>query len=136
MGGSGTYELASQYYDFNGQRFAAIIRLAGQSSFPMHVHEILSKSAIWIQIGLKDTPLRIEKAHEAYSIQKKLHANATETTQIINMNGHNGKTSTLMVDEMEKIKLTEYQYDGHEINNFAFTNPTLLEWLFENEIRQ
>ena len=135
MGGSGAYELVAAYHDFNGQLFAGIIRLAGQSSFDNRVHEIISKTAIWIHIGLLDTPLRVEKAREAYTRLKKNHNNPPESKQILNIDGRLGETFTLTIDKQEKVKLTEYPAIGHGINLLPFDNPALLEWLFDQIVK-
>ncbi|MHB8790245.1 MAG: carboxylesterase family protein [Desulfobulbaceae bacterium] len=135
MGGSGVYELAAAYHDFNGQLFAGIIRLAGQSSFDNRVHEIIAKTAIWIHIGMLDTLLRVEKAREAYTRLKKIHNNPPENKQILNIDGMLGETSTLTIDKQEKVKLTEYPAIGHGINLLPFDNPALLEWLFDQIIK-
>lgn len=134
MGGTGTYELASHYYDFNGQLFAGIIRLAGQGSFTNRVHEVIAKSSIWIHIGQKDTSLRVEKANEAYAMIKRSYSNPPEKRQRINISGQQGETFTLVIDGNEKIKKTEYFTMGHGISMLPFDNPNVLEWLFSQKL--
>lgn len=134
MGGSGTYALVDQYYNFNKQLFAAIIRLAGQSSFDYHVHKIISKSAVWLHVGLHDASVRIEKAREAYGILKDIYKNAFETTEKTKIKGHPGTTLTLTLNNIEKVKKTEYEKDGHSISGFPFDDPELLEWLFNQTV--
>lgn len=135
MGGSGAYELAAAYHDFNGQLFAGIIRLAGQSDFDNRVHEVISKTAIWIHIGLLDTPLRIEKARDAYARLKKINNNPPEIKHILNINGRRGETFSLTIDNQEKVNLTEYPEIGHGINLLPFDNPILLKWLFDQKLK-
>jgi predicted peptidase len=135
MGGSGAYELAAAYHGFNGQLFAGIIRLAGQSDFDNRVHEIISKTATWIHIGLLDTPQRIEKARDAYARLKKIHNNPPEKKHILNSNGRRAETFSLTIDNQEKVKLTEYSGIGHGINLLPFDNQVLLEWLFDQKLK-
>ena len=130
MGGSGTYELARKYHESTGRLFAGIIRLAGQSSFAPHVHEVIARSAIWLHIGLEDSPLRIEKAREAYAILKKIYDAPAEHTRILTLNGQERKTATLTVANQERAKLTEYPGVGHGISHLPFDDPAVLEWLF------
>ena len=130
MGGSGTYYLANHYYTSHKKLFAGIIRLAGQSSYEKQVHEIISQSAIWLHVGLQDTDLRIEKAREAYKILKGFHKKSIETTQEITLRKHPGTTRTLFVNNRERVKLSEYQNDGHSIAGFPFQDSFVLDWLF------
>ena len=130
MGGSGTYELASSFYYTTGQLFTAIVRIAGQSDFKLHVHETINKSAVWLHIGHKDIPIRIEKAREAYGILKKISVNSQEIIEEFITEEKYSQTHTLMVNGFEKTKLTEYIEGGHGIPHLPFINNNVLDWLF------
>ncbi len=134
MGGSGTYALADRYYDLKQQKFAAIIRLAGQSSFDNHTHSVISKNSVWIHVGLQDTALRVAKAREAYEKLKHLYKDTVETTEKIVIENHRGTTFTLTQNNIEKVKKTEYKNDGHSIGFFPFSDPNTLGWLFNQKI--
>ncbi|MCI5120201.1 MAG: alpha/beta hydrolase [Candidatus Electrothrix sp. AUS4] len=136
MGGSGTYALASQYYLSTKQPVAAIVRLAGQSSFDRKTHEIISKSSVWLHVGLHDIDLRIEKAREAYAILKEIHKNAIETSKQTNIAQHPGTTVTLRLNHVERAKKSEYMNDGHGISNFPFEDSSLMEWIFRQQLRR
>lgn len=135
MGGSGTYALAHRYEQYNGQLFAGIIRVAGQSSFAGSVHETIGKSSVWLHIGLQDTQLRIDRVREAYNILKNLHGNGREYTSRMNFGGRQALIRTYVVNNKEKFKLTEYPEMGHGINLLPFDNPEVLEWLFALNIK-
>ena len=72
MGGSGVYVLAAKYHGHTGRLFAGIIRLAGQSAFTNHVHETVSKTAVWLHVGLQDDPIRVRRARQAYAKLKMI----------------------------------------------------------------
>ena len=130
MGGSGVYSLAGTYYKQTGYSVAAIIRMAGQSSFDPQFHEIIGRSAVWLHIGLEDTALRVEKAREAYSLLKKNLRNPSETREKGTLDGVEFETRTLSVEGREQVKLTEYTGMGHGINLFPFKDNAVLSWLF------
>lgn len=130
MGGSGVYSLAGAYYQQTGYSVAAIIRMAGQSSFDPQFHEIIGRSAVWLHIGLQDTELRVEKAREAYSLLKKILRNPSETREKGTLDGVEFDTRTLSVEGREQVKLTEYTGMGHGINLFPFKDNAVLSWLF------
>jgi predicted peptidase len=135
MGGSGTYALSDTYYKHSGQLFAGIIRLAGQGSFSDQVHSTISKSSLWLHIGLNDTPLRVAKARKAYAFQKKVHPTATE--KITEKEEHNQVvvTKTLSINNTERFKLSEYSMQGHNINQLPFEDPAVLNWLFSQTLK-
>lgn len=135
MGGSGTYSLAGQYYKFNKQLFAGIIRLAGQGSFPDSTHKIIAMSSIWLHVGLKDTALRVSKAQEAFDRLKVLHNENTEKYKKSPILNHPGMTTTLGIsDRCLSVKKTDYEQDGHSISHVPFKEPSLMEWLFKQKI--
>lgn len=129
MGGSGSYALANAYCDHNGGLFAGIIRLAGQSQTEVR-KSIAQRSSIWLHVGLRDNPIRIQMARDAYAFLKTYHTNAVETQSAIHIPGHPGSTHTLTVDGKEVAKLSEYTEDGHGIVTFPFQDERLLEWLY------
>jgi predicted peptidase len=134
MGGSGTYSLSYQYYEYNKTLFAGIIRLAGQSSFDDHVHKLIAKSAVWLHIGLKDNPLRVERVREAYNILKVINNEAIESIEPIAINNHQGRTWSLKINKVNRYNKSEYENDDHSISHFPFRDSSLLEWLFEKKL--
>ncbi len=134
MGGSGTFSLAEKYHRQNGQLFAGIIRLAGQGNFPEHVHSIISKSSLWLHIGLQDTQLRVNKAREAYAYQKKNQPQASESIEERKAYNQTVTTSTLKINDIERFKLSEYSSQGHNINILPFEDPSVIDWLFSKTI--
>lgn len=131
MGGSGSYALASQYYLTTKQPFAAVVRLSGQGTFARQTHEILAKSSVWLHIGLHDDQIRVEKARKAYKLLKGMVPNATEETEPITIKNHPGTTWTVLVNDKEKVKRSEYINDGHGISGFPFNDPALMKWVFK-----
>jgi predicted peptidase len=133
MGGSGVYALAERYYTYNHQLFAGIVRIAGQSFFDRRVHNIVSKSAVWLHIGLRDASLRVDRAREAFKELKKIHGNPKEQIQEFDENGQRGRTFTLLTDQWEKVKLTEYPDLGHGIPHIPFDYQDVMMWLFSQK---
>ncbi len=133
MGGAGSYLLANDYYDYNKQLFAGIIRLSGQSQSIVR-DEIAKKTAIWLHIGLDDLEARVTITKEAYNYLKNLHPNAVETSQNITVAGHSGTTFILTENNKEIVKKTEYNQVGHGINSFPFVDANLIEWLFSQTV--
>jgi hypothetical protein len=133
MGGSGSYIVANDYFDYNKQIFAGIIRLAGQSQTEVR-SEIAKKTAIWLHIGLDDTSLRISVTRDAYDFLKNIHADASETSKVITVSGYTGTILTLSKGNREIVKKTEYDNVGHGIATFPFNDSSLIEWLYNLRI--
>lgn len=136
MGGSGSYALAESFYQATNQNFAGIIRLAGQSLFNQQTHEIISKSHVWLHVGLKDAQIRIKAAETSFRTLAELHPGAIETSTEITIPNHPGTTRTLTLHGDEIAKLTEYTNDGHGISEFPFYDTYLLEWLFSQRAQK
>lgn len=133
MGGSGSYSLANAYYDHNEHLFAGIIRLAGQSQVEVR-DAIARKTSIWLHIGLNDMELRVTVTRQAYEFLKDFHAGASETSKNVEIENHSGSTLTLTKNDIEIVKKTEYDNDGHGVSNFPFNDPYLIEWLFSQSL--
>jgi predicted peptidase len=133
MGGSGSYSFANSYYDFNGQLFASIIRLAGQSQTEVR-GKIAEQTAIWIHIGLNDTEKRVQVTRDAYKYFKNLYPEASETTSVVQIKGYDGVTYSLNINGFDRFKRTEYENVGHGVVAFPFKDPYLIKWLFNHKI--
>ncbi len=133
MGGSGSYSFANDYYDYNKQLFAGIIRLAGQSQTSVR-DAIAENTAIWLHIGLLDTDLRIQVTRDAYDFFKNYHTNAIETTSAVPMDDYPGITYTLKINGDDRFKRTEYDSVGHGVATLPFMDPYLIEWLFKQSL--
>jgi len=133
MGGSGSYNFANAYYDYNGHLFAGIIRLAGESQTGVR-NTIVEKTAIWLHIGLNDTELRVKVTRDAYDFLKNYNKNAIETTSAVSIDGYKGTTYTLNINNNDRFKRTEYEDIGHDIVSFPFKDTYLIEWLFKQNL--
>lgn len=54
LGGYGAYSLANPYHDHKGQLFAGMILLAGSGTLNLK-DQVVAKTSIWLQVGLKDS---------------------------------------------------------------------------------
>lgn len=133
MGGSGSYSFANAYYDYNGRLFAGIIRLAGQSQTVVR-DSIAAKTAIWLHIGLEDLEERVRVTREAYLFLKNHFPGAVETKSAITIPGQSGTTYSLIINNDDRIKRTEYDNTGHGIVLLPFTDTYLIEWLFKHNL--
>ncbi|NOY09118.1 MAG: hypothetical protein GXP33_09785, partial [Spirochaetes bacterium] len=136
MGGSGSYLVAHDYFDYNnsGNLFAGIIRLAGKSQTKLR-KEIADRTSVWLHFGLKDTLSGVrESVRGAYDYLKNYYG-ITEIQTSVTIPDHPGTTYTLTKDNIEIVKKTEYDNDGHDINSFPFNDPYLLEWLFSQSLK-
>ncbi len=134
LGGPATYSLANTYYDYNNQLFAGIIRLTGESQTVLK-DQVASKTGVWLQVGLADTPLRVSVTRDAYSFLKQFNPDAVETTETTTVGGNSGITHTLTKNNRQIVKKTEYDNVGHGINTFPFEDGKLITWLFSNKIQ-
>jgi predicted peptidase len=133
MGGSGSYSFANALYDYNGQLFAGIIRLAGQSQTVVR-DSIAAKTAIWLHIGLEDLEERIRVTREAYLFLKNYFPGAAEIKSAVTIPGHPGNTYSLIINNDDRIKMTEYDSTGHDIVLLPFKDNYLIEWLFKHNL--
>jgi len=134
MGGSGSYSLSNDYYDYNGTLFAGIIRLAGQSQTVVR-NAISEKTSIWMHIGLDDDAVRIQVTRDAYTFLKTYHSTAAETTVTNSNTGYEATTLTLTKNGIEVAKKTEYVGVGHGIATLPFNDEYLIKWLYSQTIR-
>lgn len=134
MGGSGSYGLANAWYDYNGHLFAGIIRLVGQSQTVVR-DSIAKRTAIWLHIGLEDLPERVTVVRDAYNFLKNFHKNAIETVSDTTLGGfYPSKTFSLIIDNDDRIKLTEYSEAGHGIVTVPFWDKRTIPWLFRHTL--
>lgn len=133
MGGSGSYSLANDYFDFNGQLFAGIIRLAGQTQVAVK-ETIAKRTSIWLHIGVLDEPVRVTVTRQAYDFLKTFHPDASETSSEVTIQYHPGTTLTLTKNNIEIVKKTEYSADGHGVNIMPFFDDNVLAWLFSQSL--
>ena len=133
MGGSGSYSFANAYYDYNKHLFAGIIRLAGQSQTSVR-NAIANRTGIWLHIGLDDSEQRVQVTRDAYNYLKDFHTNAHESTTQVPIEGYNGITYTLSVNNKDQFKRTEYEGIGHGVAAFPFKDSYLIEWLFKQTL--
>lgn len=134
MGGSGSYSLANSWYDNNKHLFAGIIRLVGQSQTVVR-DSIAERTAIWLHIGLDDLPERVQVVRDAYSFLKSYHKDAIETVTDTVMGGfYPAKTYSLIIDNYDRVKLTEYSNAGHGIVTVPFWDKRTIAWLFSHTL--
>lgn len=130
MGGSGSYIMANGFYDNIQTLFAGIIRLAGGSQSELR-DPIVKNTSVWLHIGLKDEPRRLEVSREAYDFYKMKNPGTSESTEEININGKTGVTKSIIKDGSAIFRLSEYNETGHDIYRFPFDDKKLMTWLFE-----
>ena len=136
MGGSGSYALANSHWDYNGHLFAGIVRMAGQSQTTLR-DAIAEKTSIWYHVGRSDTARRVQVAQDAYEFLKAYPANSTaqETSRPIPDQRHPGTTLTLTMNDIEIVKLTQYDSPvAHGISHIPLRDSHLLEWLFSQSL--
>lgn len=132
MGASSSYSFANDYYNYNQQLFAGIIRLAPWSQTSLR-SEIAQNTAIWIQSGIDDVK-GIKTTRDSYNFLKNFHKGAIESTSVVPIEGYNGITYDLTINNDDKIKRTEYVGVGHGTAAFPFKDPQLLKWLFKHSL--
>jgi predicted peptidase len=133
MGGSGSYSFLNGYYDHNKTLLAGVIRLAGQSQTSLR-DEIVSKTAVWLHVGLDDVPARLSVMREAYEFLKMKKPNATESSENIKIGDVSGTTTSLIINNKARIRKTEYDAVGHDIYRFPFEDDRLMLWLFQQKL--
>lgn len=134
MGGSGSYTFARAYYDKYSRLFAGIVRLAGQSQTELYP-SIADKTSIWYHIGLNDTETRVLIAEEAYQFIKSYAGNITalEIIEHDNVSAYPRKTKTLIKNNVQIMKKSEYTGVGHSAS-VPFNDPGVLAWLFSQSL--
>lgn len=135
MGGAASYRLANDLFDKNKQLFAAIIRLSGQSETLLNT-EVAHNTAVWLHIGLEDLPVRVNVTREAFLNLKRQNPDAILSVNDVPIKDVSGKTYSLIHDESERMKLTEYSQVGHGIAGLPFQDPKLIRWLFKQKVPQ
>ena len=134
MGGSGSFAVANAYFDYNGQLFAGIVRLAGQSKTAVR-DEIARKTSVWYHIGLDDIKKRVRVARDAYQFVKAFggNASAVESSVTDTIRGYERTTFTLTRNNVEIMKKSEYKGLGHD-SGVPFADPQVLKWLFSQSL--
>lgn len=133
MGGSGSYSFANAWYDHNRHLFAGIIRIVGQSQTEVR-DSIAERTAIWLHIGLEDSPERVKVVRDAYGFLKNYHKNASETVSDTVLADYPAKTFSLIIENNDKVKLTEYSKAGHAIAALPFRDSRTIPWLFRHKL--
>jgi hypothetical protein len=82
-------------------------------------------------VGLKDTPLRVERAREAFEMIKNYRGPGSVATEVVTIDDHPGLTTVFSVGNEPIARLTEYSEDGHSIGSFPFKDSMLIDWLLE-----
>jgi len=131
MGGSGSYSFINAYHDYNGQLFAGLIRLAGQSQTTVR-NAIAEHTKIWLHIGLSDTATRIQVTRDAYSFLTNYHSVSSEIINDVPISAYPGKTYSVTLNGRTMFCRTEYETPvGHGISALPFNDPDLMQWLFK-----
>ncbi len=134
MGASASYSMAAQYYNFNGQMFAGIIRMNGGSvTLP---DPVVRKTSVWIMTGLDDTS-STDTGRNAYKFLKDhvYNSGSEECEKSDYMVGTHRADSVYLVNGgIEIVRKTEYPGVGHILITFPFDDPFVLEWLFSQSL--
>jgi predicted peptidase len=132
-GGSSSYPLAQGMYA-EGEYFAAIIRVAGQSQSDLW-NDIAQQTAVWYHIGLEDTETRVEVAQTAMANMRNYACNsdAVETESSDTIAGYNRTTITLTRYGYPMFKYSEYTGMGHT-SGPCYTDENLFPWLFNQSL--
>ena len=135
-GGSGSYKLVRGFLS-RGKLFAGIIRIAGGSETELP-DEAVEKTSIWYHIGLNER-IRTQVARDAYAFVKNHTSNATAAesteTDTVTFGGtvYDRTTKTLIKNQVEIMKLSEYEGMGH-ITGPPYSDPVLFDWLFSQSL--
>lgn len=134
MGASAAYSMAAQYYNYNGQMFAGIIRMNGGSvTLP---DPVVRKTSVWIMTGLDDTS-STDTGRSAYTYLKNhvYNSGAEEFEKSEYMVGtHSADTVYLVNWGIDIVRKTEYPGVGHILITFPFDDPYVFEWLFSQSL--
>ena len=102
----------------------------------------MEKTSIWYHVGLEDSDIRIQVARDAYKFVKdhptnKTATESTETDKISatdpesgSVSEHKRTTKTLTKNDVEIMKLTEYEGLGHDATAHTYADPNVFAWLF------
>lgn len=137
MGGSGSWALATSYYDSHGQHFAGIVRLAGESQTTTR-DAIVQRTAHWYHVGAADTAPRLAAATNTWNFLANHAANAgaTFSTNPVPLASYPGSTITLSRAGSAAARFTYYHAPvGHGISFLPFTDPALLGWLYAQRVQ-
>ena len=145
MGGSGSYHIAKHYHDVTRSSFAAVVRCAGQSDYPMATHKVLARSSVWIQIGkLDNANRRYELALDSYAKLREIHypapgeadthETAKDLTIVTPRKTYKGRTRTLTEKGVKVARISEYDGEGHSTWDFPFRNPQVFAWMFAQRL--
>ncbi len=136
-GGSGSFKLVRGFLS-KGKYFAAINRIAGQSESIL-AEQAVEKTAIWVHIGLLDTPLRVQVSRDLYAHLKDHPSNASAVETTVNDTIRHGDvdvarhTRILTKNGVEIVRYTEYPTEPHAALA-GYSDPYLYEWLFARAI--
>ncbi len=139
-GGSGSFKLVRGMAG-KGKYFAAVNRVAGQSESVME-ESATDKTTLWLHIGLKDEPKRVEVSRELYQNLKNhpVNAGAVEThvsDTITNPKEPNEEvernTWILTKNCVQIVRYSEYPACGHDAW-IGYADPYMFEWIFGREI--
>ncbi len=139
-GGSGSFKLIRGMAR-NGKYFAGVNRIAGQSESVME-ESATGKTTLWLHIGLKDVPKRVEVSRDLYQNLKNHPVNAgaveTHVSDTIENPSKPGEKAErnmwiLTKDGVEVVRYSEYPGRGHEAW-LGYADAYLFEWIFGREI--
>ncbi|NLS90996.1 MAG: hypothetical protein GXX96_02265 [Planctomycetaceae bacterium] len=139
-GGSGSFKLVRGMAG-KGKYFAGLNRVAGQSESVM-AETATGRTALWLHIGLKDVPKRVEVSRELYQNLKKhpVNAGAIETHVSDTVKDPNDtakdvprNTWILTKNGVEIVRYSEYPTCAHDAW-IGYADPYMFEWIFGREM--
>jgi predicted esterase len=135
MGGSGCYDLAKDYYNYNGQLFAGILMFTGGSDIVLN-NVIMDRTSIWLMVGRGDTD-SLPYIRSAYNDLKSYFGSTAQET--VEYGGylpapHQADTWTLSKDSMIIARKTEFINGDHYITEYPYQNKSLLQWLYNQSL--
>ncbi len=131
MGGSGSYKTIRGFLS-KGKCFAGLIRLAGQSESVL-AEGAITKIAISMHIGLKDTQQRIDVSRALYAQIRNHPANAHAIETVLDEPTFGRTTKVLTLDGVDVIRYSEYPTMGHTTNT-PYSDPALYSWIMTRAI--
>lgn len=141
-GGSGSFKLVRGMAS-KGRYFAGVNRVAGQSESVME-ESATGRTTLWLQIGLKDVPKRVEISRELYQNLKNhpVNAGAVETHVSDTVKDPNDtakdvprNTWILTKNGVEIVRYSEYPTCGHDAW-IGYADPYMFEWIFGRAISE
>jgi predicted esterase len=135
MGGSGSYNLANAYYNYNGQLFAGILRFTGATQINLN-NAIMNRTSIWVMVGLNDSADSISIIRTAYNSLKSYFGSTAQETVEYNglLTTHPANTWTLSKNGLIVARRTEFLDLDHYITEYPFQNKSVLEWLYNQSL--